>query len=178
MLGEARHDPAAGQLLGTADVLAEPTRTVRDRVRPRTRSSPATGGIPVLVRALRRPRDLAVSGQHHPRQRRTGLIIETLTQRNRYVAVAATHPLAQRDSIDIRDLGGQRWTASRASSDEPGLGVSGQDWSGNRVLPVRGGDEERRRVIVAGVRNGCPSLLSFDRGPARRNRKSRGRQAA
>jgi len=34
VLGEAQHDPAVGELLRTANVLAEPTRTVLDRVRP------------------------------------------------------------------------------------------------------------------------------------------------
>jgi AcrR family transcriptional regulator len=40
LLGEAQHDPAVGELLRTADVLAEPTRRILDRVRPLAPSMP------------------------------------------------------------------------------------------------------------------------------------------
>lgn len=149
------------------------------------------GGTPALVRALRAGSlDLAVLGStppfRAPDAEEPALTIETLAERNLCVAVPATHPLAQQDSIDVNELYGQRWIASRASSDEPQLGVwpgldgrpgiahSARDWltklqlvaagcglttvpamlaavapPGVRVLPVRGGPEERRRAIIA-----------------------------
>jgi DNA-binding transcriptional LysR family regulator len=149
------------------------------------------GSTPVLVRALRAGSiDLAVLAStppfRAPDAEEPTLTTQTLAERNLCVAVPATHPLAQQDSIDVNDLRGQRWIASRASSDEPGMGVwpgldghpdvthSSRDWltklhlvaagaglttvpalltpaapPGVRILPVRGGPEERRRVIVA-----------------------------
>ena len=46
LLGEAQHDPAVGELLRTAGALAEPTRTVLDRVRPVASSIPMSGYRP------------------------------------------------------------------------------------------------------------------------------------
>jgi AcrR family transcriptional regulator len=40
LLGEAQHDPAVRELLRAVDVLADPTRTVLDRVRPVARCMP------------------------------------------------------------------------------------------------------------------------------------------
>ena len=40
LLGEAQHDPEVRDLLRTVDVLAEPTRTVLERVRPFAPSMP------------------------------------------------------------------------------------------------------------------------------------------
>jgi DNA-binding transcriptional LysR family regulator len=119
--------------------------------------------------------------------------METLAEGNLCVAVPAAHPLAGHDSVDVSDLHGQRWIASRASGDEPQLGVwpgldgrpdiahTSRDWltklqlvaagcgmttvpaviaaaapAGVRVLAVRGGPEERRRVIVAHLPHRLP----------------------
>jgi DNA-binding transcriptional LysR family regulator len=149
------------------------------------------GGTPALARALRAGSlDLAVLASappfRAPDAEEPALTVETLAERNLCVAVASTHPLAQQDSVDVSDLRGQSWIASRISGDELGLGAwpglpgqpdivhSARDWltklqlvaagcglttvppvlapaapPGVRVLPVRGGPEERRRVIVA-----------------------------
>lgn len=149
------------------------------------------GSTPALVRALRAGSlDLAVLGStppfRAPDTETPALRVETLAESNLCVAVPLTHPLATHDSVDIGDLHGQRWIASRSSGDEPQLGVwpgldgrpeiahTARDWlaklhlvaagcglttvpaqlaaaapAGVRVLAVRGGPEERRRVIVA-----------------------------
>jgi DNA-binding transcriptional LysR family regulator len=119
--------------------------------------------------------------------------VDTLTERNLCVAVPSTHALAANDSVDVRHLHGQRWIASKASGDEPQLGVwpgldgrpdiahTARDWltklhlvaagcglttvpaviaaaapAGVRVLAVRGGSEERRRVILAHLPHHLP----------------------
>jgi DNA-binding transcriptional LysR family regulator len=149
------------------------------------------GTTPVLVRALRAGSlDLAVLALtppfRAPDRESPALVIDTLAERALRVAVPASHPLADQDSVDVADLRGQRWIASRASGDEPLLGVwpgldgrpeiahTARDWlaklnlvaagcglttvpaglaaaapPGVRVLPVRGGPEENRRVVVA-----------------------------
>jgi len=149
------------------------------------------GSTPALVRALRAGSlDLAVLGStppfRAPDTETPALTLETLAERDLRVAVPSAHPLAGRDSVEVGDLRGQRWIASRVSLDEPLLGVwpgldgrqevvhTSRDWltklqlvaagcglttvpaglaaaapAGVRVLAVRGGPEERRRVIVA-----------------------------
>ena len=156
------------------------------------------GSTPALVRALRAGSlDLAVLGSSPPFRapdaETPALVVETLAERNLCVAVPSTHPLATHDSLDVADLRGQRWIASRSSGDEPQLGVwpgldgrpeiahTARDWlaklhlvaagcglttvpahlaaaapAGVRVLAVRGGPEERRRVIVAHLPHRLP----------------------
>lgn len=149
------------------------------------------GSTPALVRALRAGSiDLAVLSSlppfRAPDTETPPLVVETLAERNLCVAVAATHPLAANDSVDVADLRGQRWIAGRSSADDQQLGVwpglderadvahTARDWltklhlvaagcgfttvpssmvvpDGVRVLAVRGGPEERRRVVVAHV---------------------------
>jgi DNA-binding transcriptional LysR family regulator len=149
------------------------------------------GGTPALVRALRAGSlDLAVLAAappfRAPDAETPALAVETLAERNLCLAVPASHPLAGQDSVEVSDLHGQQWIASRSAGDEVQLGVwpglagrpdvthTSRDWltklqlvaagcgittvpaviaaaapAGVRVLAVRGGPEERRRVIVA-----------------------------
>jgi DNA-binding transcriptional LysR family regulator len=159
------------------------------------------GGTPTLVRALRAGSlDLAILGStppfRAPDAEEPALVVETLAERSLCVALPTGHPLAAGDFVDVGDLRGQRWIASRVSSDEPQLGVwpglDGQpeiahysrDWltklqlvaagcglttvpallaaavpPGVRVLPVRGGPEERRRVVVAHLPHRVPEAV-------------------
>jgi DNA-binding transcriptional LysR family regulator len=172
-------------------VLLPRALTVLRRTHPGITVVTRDGGTPTLVRALRAGSlDLAVLAStppfRAPDAETPALAVETLAERTLCVAVPATHPLADHDSVDVRDLRGQRWIAGRASGDEPQLGVwpgldgrpdiahTSRDWltklqlvaagcglttvppglaaaapAGVRVLAVRGGPEERRRVIVA-----------------------------
>lgn len=93
------------------------------------------GATPALVRALRAGSiDIAVLGSvppfRPPDTETPALVVETLTERNLCVAVPASHPLADNDSVDVTDLVGQQWIASRPSGDEQLFGV----WPG---LPGR-----------------------------------------
>lgn len=177
--------PSAGAILLPSAL------TVLRRTHPGITVVSRDGGTPALVRALRAGSiDLAVLGStppfRPPDTETPALVVHTLTERNLCVAVPSTHPLADNDSVDVNDLVGQRWIASRTSSDEPLLGVwpglegrpdiahTTRDWlaklrlvaagcgvttvpaliasavpAGVRVLAVRGGPEERRRVVVA-----------------------------
>ncbi len=156
------------------------------------------GSTPALIRALRAGSlDLAVLGSappfRAPDTEAPALIVETLAERDLRVAVPSAHPLAGHDPVDVSDLRRQRWIASRASADEPLLGVwpglagrpeivhTSRDWltklqlvaagcglttvpaliaaavpAGVRVLTVRGGPQERRRVVVAHLPHRLP----------------------
>jgi hypothetical protein len=71
------------------------------------------------------------------------LVPQTLTERALRLAVPATHPPARGEFVDVADLRGQRWIAGSSSGEDrtapPGV----------RVLPVRGGPQERRRLLLA-----------------------------
>jgi DNA-binding transcriptional LysR family regulator len=149
------------------------------------------GSTPALVRGLRAGSlDLAVLASappfRPPDSETPALVVETLAERELYVAVPSAHPLAGGDSVEVGELQGQRWIAGRSSGDDTQLGVwpglagrpdiahTSRDWltklrlvaagcglttvpagmvaavpAGVRVLAVRGGPEERRRVAVA-----------------------------
>ncbi len=172
-------------------VLLPRTLTLLRRTHPGITVRTRDGGSPALVRALRAGSiDLAVLGStppfRAPDTETPALVVEVLAERTLCVAVPATHPLADDDSVDITELAGQRWIGSRTSSAEPQLGVwpgldgrpdiahTTRDWltklqlvaagcglttvpstlaaavpPGVRVLTVRGGPDERRRVILA-----------------------------
>jgi len=174
--------------------------TVLRRTHPAITVLTRDGGTPALARALRAGSlDLAVLGSappfRAPDAETPALTIETLAERNLCVAVPSAHPLAANDSVDISDLQGQRWIASRPCGDRPQLGVwpgldarpdivhTASDWltklqlvaagcglttvpavmaaaapAGVRVLPVRGGPEERRRVIIAHLPRCLPEV--------------------
>jgi DNA-binding transcriptional LysR family regulator len=162
------------------------------------------GSTPGLVRALRAGSlDLAVLAAippfRPPDSETPPLAMETLSERNLCVAVAATHPLAGGESVDVGELAELPWIAGRGSgADDTQLGVwpglagrphvvhTARDWltklalvaagcgvttvspalaaaapAGVRILPVRGGPEERRRVVVAHLPRQLPE-------PARR----------
>lgn len=149
------------------------------------------GSTPALVRALRAGSvDLAVLASGPPFRaldaESPALELETLAERSLRVAVPATHPLAAGDAVDVADLRGQPWIASRSAGDETLLGAwpglagrpeivhTTRDWlsklrlvaagcglttipsvlatavpPGVRVLAVRGGPAERRRIVLA-----------------------------
>jgi DNA-binding transcriptional LysR family regulator len=148
------------------------------------------GSTPSLVRALRAGTlDLALLAAAPPFRPPDGapaLALTTLAERGLRVAVPAGHPLARSASVDVADLHGLPWIASRSQSDERLLGVwpglderaeiahTARDWlaklrlvaagcgvttvpaslvsavpAGVRVLTVRGGPQEHRRLLLA-----------------------------
>ena len=159
------------------------------------------GPTPSLLRALRAGSlDLAVVSSAPPFRpldnETPALAVETLSERSLSVAVSATHPLADRGSVDVSELRGQRWIIARSTGDETMLGVwpslderpnivhTTRDWltklqlvaagcgvttlpaslmsvvpAGVRVLAVRGGPEERRRIVVAHLPSRQPDAV-------------------
>lgn len=153
-----------------------------------------------LVRALRaRTVDLAVLASVPPFRpldtETPALKTRVLVERTLCLAVPSTHPLAQKEFVDVTDLRGWAWIASPP----PGLGVwpglderpavahQARDWlaklqlvasgagittlpaslaasvpHGVRVLEVRGGSRERRRVVVAWLALSEPASVVVD----------------
>lgn len=106
---------------------SHPTLTVTSR----------EGGTPALVRALRVGSvDLAVlawAPPFHPFDGETPAFeVRTLSERALRVAVAATHPLAGRGTVDLADLHGERWIAGPPSGEERLMGV----WPGLDERPT------------------------------------------
>lgn len=171
------------------------------RTHPGITVSTRDGSTPALVRALRAGSlEVAVLASappfRAPDTEAPALALETLSERDLCVAVPSAHPLAGHDSVDVADLRGQRWIASRSSSDEPLLGVwpgldgrqetvhTSRDWltklqlvaagcglttvpaviaaavpAGVRVLTVRGGPQELRRIVVAQLPHHLPDAV-------------------
>jgi DNA-binding transcriptional LysR family regulator len=91
---------------------------------------------PALVRALRAGTlDLAVIARsppfRPPDSESPALELTMLSERKLVVAVAANHPLANVGAVEVSQLEGQVWVASRSSSEESLLGV----WPGMRERP-------------------------------------------
>ncbi|GAA3258878.1 LysR family transcriptional regulator [Dactylosporangium siamense] len=148
------------------------------------------GSTPSLVRALRAGTlDLALLAAAPPFRPPDGspaLALTTLAERGLRVAVPAGHPLARATAVDVADLHGLPWIASRSQGDESLLGVwpglderaeiahTARDWlaklhlvaagcgvttvpaslvsavpAGVRVLTVRDGPQEQRRLLLA-----------------------------
>jgi len=83
---------------------------------------------PVLVRALRAGTlDVAVIASappfRPPDAESPPLEVRTLGERELRVAVPASHPLADREVVDVADLRGQRWIAGQSSGDDRLMGV-------------------------------------------------------
>lgn len=158
------------------------------RAHPAITVTTRESSTPALVSALRAGRlDLAVVASVPPFRPLDGesprLLLQTLTERNLFVAMPATHPLAANDSVHVTDLRGQDWVASTTAGEmgvwpgldeRPRITHTVRDWlaklslvaagaglttvpgslaavapAGVRVLPVVGGSEERRRVVLA-----------------------------
>jgi DNA-binding transcriptional LysR family regulator len=161
------------------------------RERPSLEVRLREGTTPVLVRALRTGAiDLAVLAAappfRPPDTESPPLEVEVLAERELRVAVGRGHPLAGRTVVDLAELEGRRWVASRSDAGEALLGVwpglagrqdapfVARDWltklglvaagvaittvpavaaaalpPGVETLAVRGGPEERRRVLLA-----------------------------
>jgi DNA-binding transcriptional LysR family regulator len=135
------------------------------------------GSTPALVRALRAGTlDLALLASvppfRPPDAETPPLHLQTLTERSLRVAVPASHPLARGDFADVADLHGQRWIAG--PDERPDITHAARDWlaklqlvaagcgittvpaalapaipAGVRILPVRGGPAEQRRILLA-----------------------------
>ena len=93
------------------------------------------GTTPSLIRALRTGAiDLALLGAAPPFRpfdaEAPALRVETLSEAELRVAVGRGHPLAARSAVELAELEGQRWVASRSDAGETLLGV----WPG---LPGR-----------------------------------------
>lgn len=158
------------------------------RTHPAITVTTREASTPALVSALRAGRlDLAVVASLPPFRPLDGesprLLLQTLSERNLFIALPATHPLAANDSVAVADLRGQDWVASTTAGEmgvwpgldeRPRITHTVRDWlaklnlvaagaglttvpgslaavapAGVRVLPVVGGSEERRRVVLA-----------------------------
>ncbi|MET8762541.1 LysR family transcriptional regulator [Lentzea sp. NPDC004782] len=158
------------------------------------------GSTPALVRALRAGTvDLALIASappfRAPDDETPALVIDTLAERSLRVAVAATHPLARNDFLDIADLRGQRWIAGPGDQlvmgvwpgldERPVVAHTARDWlaklqlvaagfgittvpaalasvvpAGVRILPVRGGPAEQRRLLLARMPGPVPEPVA------------------
>jgi DNA-binding transcriptional LysR family regulator len=112
---------AAAALVPTA------LRTLARR-HPRLEVTLREGTTPSLVRALRAGAiDLAVLAAVPPFRpfdsEAPALRVETLSEAELRVAVGPGHPLAARTAVELDELEGQRWVASRSETGETLLGV-------------------------------------------------------
>jgi len=94
------------------------------------------GTTPALTRALRAGAlDLAVLAQtppfRPPDAESPALALTTLVERDLVVGVPAGHPLAAAGVVDVSDLEGQVWVASRSDAGDALLGA----WPGLRERP-------------------------------------------
>jgi len=94
------------------------------------------GTTPALTRALRAGTlDLAVLAQtppfRPPDAESPALALTTLVERDLVVGVPAGHPLAAAGVVDVADLEGQVWVASRSDAGDALLGA----WPGLRERP-------------------------------------------
>ncbi len=94
------------------------------------------GTTPVLTRGLRAGTlDLAVLAQTPPFRPPDGeapaLELTTLTERELVIGVGARHPLARRRAVEVGELAGQVWVASRSEGADQLLGV----WPGLAERP-------------------------------------------
>ena len=98
------------------------------RQHPRLEVTLREGTTPSLIRALRTGAiDLAVLASLPPFRPFDGeappLRVETLSESELRVAVGPGHPLAARTAVELEELEGQRWVASRSEGGETLLGV-------------------------------------------------------
>jgi DNA-binding transcriptional LysR family regulator len=114
--------PSAGPVLLTRALAA--LRVSHPGITVTTRE----GGTPALVRALRTGSiDLALISSVPPFRpldtESPRLVTHTLTERNLYLALPASHPLARGDYVDVADLRGQRWIAASGAGEDRVMGV-------------------------------------------------------
>jgi DNA-binding transcriptional LysR family regulator len=105
------------------------------RDQPRVQVTTREGTTPALVRALRTGTlDLALLSSRPPHRSPDTddppLHVEPLLEAHLAVAVPASGPFGERDSVTAEEIAGEPWIASPAGADEPLLGV----WPG---LPGR-----------------------------------------
>jgi DNA-binding transcriptional LysR family regulator len=98
------------------------------RAHPQLEVTLREGTTPSLVRALRTGAiDLALLASSPPFRpfdaEAPPLHVETLSEAELRVAVGPGHPLAARDAVELAELEGQRWVASRSEGGETLLGV-------------------------------------------------------
>jgi DNA-binding transcriptional LysR family regulator len=144
------------------------------------------GGTPALVRALRVGSiDLAVlswAPPFHPFDAETPAFeLRTLTERALRIAVAATHPLAGRGTVDVAELEGERWIAGPPSSElvmgmwpglagRPVVAHTARDWLAKLRLVEAGCGITTVGEALAGVRP--PGVVFLDvRQETRENRR-------
>lgn len=98
------------------------------RQHPRLDVTLREGTTPSLIRALRTGAiDLAVLASLPPFRpfdaEAPPLRVETLSESELRVAIGPGHPLAARTAVELEELDGQRWVASRSETGETLLGV-------------------------------------------------------
>lgn len=142
---------------------------------------------PALTRSLRAGTlDLAVLAQRPPFRapdaEAPALELTTLAERELVVGVGAGHPLAGRRAVEVEELSGQIWVASRSESGDSLLGV----WPG---LPERADVRyvvrdwlAKLQIVAAGLaitaaRTRPARRTSRRRASGRRPQRAAGRQA-
>jgi DNA-binding transcriptional LysR family regulator len=168
-------------------VLLPRALTVLRRTDPGITVFTRDGSTPALVRALRAGSiDLAVLAStppfRAPDTETPALVMETLTERNLCVAVPSTHPLADKDSVEVDDLQGQRWITGRTAGDETQLGVwpglagrpeiahTSRDWLTKLQLVAAGCGLTTVPAVAAAAAPDGVRVLPVSGGPEERRR--------
>lgn len=149
--------------------------TTREAATPSLARALRAGSLDLAVLALSPPFRAPDPGS--PR-----LTLETLREVDLLVAVPAGHPLADRDSLRLADLRGQRWIASRSTGDETVLGVwpglderpriahVTRDWLAKLHLVAAGCGLTTAPALIAGAAPEGVRLLPVADGPRERRR--------
>ncbi len=129
------------------------------------------GTTPALTRALRAGTlDLAVLAQvppfRPPDNEKPALDVTTLSERELMIGVASNHPFAARQAVEVNQLEGQIWVASRSDAGETLLGV----WPGLSERPdVRYVVRDwlaKLRIVAAGLAITTIAPVSLEALPA------------
>jgi DNA-binding transcriptional LysR family regulator len=127
-LAEAAGPVRLGAFASAGAALVPAALSALAREQPRLEVTLREGTTPSLIRALRTGAiDLALLGASPPFRpfdaEAPALRVETLSEAELRVAVGPGHPLAARSAVELADLEGQRWVASRSEGGETLLGV-------------------------------------------------------
>ena len=129
LAGLAAADPVRlGAFASAGAALVPAALSTVARQHPELEVTLREGATPSLLRALRTGAiDLAVLAAAPPFRpfdaEAPALRVETLSEAELRVAVGPGHPLAARTAVELAELEGQRWVASRSEAGESLLGV-------------------------------------------------------
>jgi DNA-binding transcriptional LysR family regulator len=127
-LAEAVGPVRLGAFASAGAALVPAALSTLARAHPQLEVTLREGTTPTLIRALRTGAiDLALLASSPPFRpfdaEAPPLHVETLSEAELRVAIGAGHPLAARSAVELAELEGQRWVASRSEAGETLLGV-------------------------------------------------------